>query len=272
MGYMIFYLGLNPRYERFAWLPRTLNVMFSAGGFWTGTTWRRDRFWTRGLRFLDSGGFTLLNKYGEYPFTIANYLNLVAILTPNYYASMDYPCEPDISRTLSHLTNEQRIRATVENARIMADRSPLVDSTLVPIIQGFTLDEYKHCIDLHHRHNTIRPYMAVGSMCRRLSTADLHSLIPSIAEYALQAGCTRLHWFGLKLNPALTDLARHIHSRDSAAKFFTNGATRFPRGQQAKRLAIETFLSKVAAVGLHATTNSRGNSDMIFHHAEQWGE
>jgi hypothetical protein len=260
-----FFLGLNPRWQWHRWLPDGLNVMYSAAGFWdpaAGAWRRRNRFFPwAGLRWLDSGGFTALNRWGDFPWTTPAYACLIALLRPHWWASEDYPCEPDISRRAQLHTNQDRIKATVARARAADELAPQVPGTLVPVIQGYELDEYRHCLDLYATAGLIRPYMAVGSVCRRLSSAQLHELIPGIAEAATAAGCTRLHWFGLKLSPDLHDLAPYLHSRDSSVALDAyntdrrNPATRrFPKGQAEKRARFETFFGRLEAQGLHYCT------------------
>lgn len=254
-----FFVGLNARWQQYRWLPAGLNVMYSASGFWDGATWRRKRYIRgSGMRWLDSGGFTLLNRYGDYPFSIVALMNLVAFLKPHYYASADYPCEPDISRQLGLMTNIERIHATVANAVKMSEWESQVSGRLVPVIQGYTLDEYRQCIELHHRAGTAREYMAVGSMCRRISNAELHRLIPEIAKHAQQAGIRRLHFFGLKLSRSLRDLSEFIWSRDSAVilddydsdlRQRRNGR-RWPIGQSEKQAAFEVFIKRLDDLGL----------------------
>jgi len=233
--------------------------MFSAGGFWNGTGWRRKRFPQHsGKRWLDSGGYTMLNKYGEYPFSVVNYANLVAYLHPHYYATMDYPCEPDISRSLGLMSNDERIQATTKNALALAEYESQLPGAMVPVIQGFTLEEYQYSIQLHQQAGTIRPYMAVGSMCRRISTPELNRLIPGIYYAARQAGAERLHWFGLKLSPDLIPLGRYIWSRDSAVALDDyngelrrqRGGRRWPRGQYEKRAAFNAFLNRLDSLGM----------------------
>lgn len=210
------------------------------------------------MRWLDSGGFTLLNRYGDYPFSIVALMNLVAFLNPHYYASADYPCEPDISRQLGLMTNTERIRATVANAVRMVEWENHVSGQLVPVIQGYALDEYRMCIDLHYQAGTIREYMAVGSMCRRISDAELHGLIPCIAEHARQAGVKRLHFFGMKLSESLRDLSCFIWSRDSAVALDdydsglrrARGGRRWPVGKAEKRAAFEAFFKRLDNLGL----------------------
>lgn len=250
-----FFVGLNPRWQWFRWLPQGLNVMYSAAGFWDPDRrdWRRkNRFfpWS-GLRWLDCGGFTALARWGEYLWTTAAYCCLVALLRPDWWAAEDYPCEPDISRRAQLATNRQRIDATVARARAAAHWEDQVPGVMVPVIQGYTLDEYRYCLDRYHSAGLIRPYMAVGSVCRRLSDEELHTLIPGIAAAAAAAGCQRLHWFGLKLSPGLADLAHHLHSRDSSAVYDAYHPDRrvvggrWPRGQGEKRQRFADFFSRL---------------------------
>lgn len=257
----LFFVGLNPRWQMYKFLPVGLNVMFSAAGFWNmrKKEWRWGRFPGAGYRWLDMGGFSLLNKYGDYPFTVGNAMNLVARLAPDWYASMDYPCEPEISRRLGLQTNMERIRSTVDMAAGMADLEATVPaSVLVPVIQGYTLDEYKQCIDLYDRKELIRDYMAVGSTCMRSNSAELCDLIPPLYEHARQAGVQKLHFFGLKLSPDLSTVQDCIWSRDSAASLDAydpdlreaRDGRRWPRGQDEKEAAFMSFLGRVEDLGL----------------------
>lgn len=255
----LFFMGLNPRWQQYKWLPPGLNVMYSAGGFWNDGRWRRVRYFRNsGLRWLDSGGFTMLNRFGDYPFSVANYMNLVSYLCPDWYAGMDYPCELEISRKIDLATNRERIQKTVMNSAKISEWENQVNSVFVPVIQGYAFDEYKHCVDLHYRAGTIRDYMAVGSMCRRISSKELQVLIPGIYEYAKQAGVKRLHFFGLKLDPSLKDLSEYIWSRDSAVSLFSydpklraqRNGRRWPRGQEEKKVSFYDFLGRLNGLGL----------------------
>jgi hypothetical protein len=260
---MDFYIGLNPRWQMYKFLPHGLNVMFSAAGFWDDKNreWRRGKRFKRsfGKSFLDCGGFTMLNQYGDYPFSVINYANLIARLRPDYYASMDYPCEPEISRSLGLMTNVERIKATVANSAALAEWESQLPGQMVPVIQGYTLREYLLCLRLHQEAGTIRDYMAVGSMCRRISDKELGELIPGIYYAAQKAGCTKLHFFGLKLSPSLAIYDEMIYSRDSAVAMDSydnevrarRGGRRWPRGQEEKRENFEGFLSRLDGLGLN---------------------
>lgn len=257
----LFFMGLNPRWQMYKFLPDGLNVMFSAAGFWDNDTreWRRGGKFKKsfGLTWLDCGGFTILNQYGNYPFSIVNYANLIARLKPNYYATMDYPCEPEISRSLGLMSNQERIEATVKNAVKVAVWEGQLKGTMVPVIQGYSLDEYLHCLNLYNEAGLIRDYMAVGSMCRRISDKELACLIPGIYHEAQRLGCSKLHFFGLKLSPTLEIYDEMIYSRDSAVALDSynpvlraqRGGRRFPRGQQEKQVVFQSFLTRLE--GLH---------------------
>lgn len=59
-----FFIGLNPRWQMYKFLPVGLNIMYSAGSFWNGKDdWCRPvkKFpKLTGLSFLDSGGYGML--------------------------------------------------------------------------------------------------------------------------------------------------------------------------------------------------------------------
>jgi hypothetical protein len=258
----LFYVGLNPRWQMYKFLPDKINVMFSAAGFWDDDKreWRKGAKFKKsfGKRFLDSGGFTLLNKYVDYPFSTINLANLIGRLRPHSYVPRDYPCEPEISRSLGLMTNVERIKATVANAVELAEWESQLPGRMVPVIQGYTLREYLLCLRLYREAGMIRDYMAVGSMCRRISNEELGQLIPGIYYAAQKMGCTKLHFFGLKLSPALEPYNEMIYSRDSAVSLASSpqewrqqrNMRRFPRGQQEKEEVFGFFLKRLDRMGL----------------------
>lgn len=254
---MYFFTGLSPRWNYAPWIQPGTHLMYSAAAFWTGDGWRRERFPKQaGMRWLDSGGYLLLNRYGRYPFSADNLANLVSHLQPDYYASKDYPCEPNISRGMAGLmTNEERIRATVLAAVEQAELETLVGSRpqLVPVIQGYTLDEYVFCLDLYREAGLLRPYMAVGSMCRRASSSELERLLPALHDYAKSLGVYWLHLFGLRLSRQVRAVSAYIWSQDSAAVFFAadrktreEWGGRFPKTVMQKQAAFVFFWARVA--------------------------
>lgn len=250
------FTGINPRYQWFPWLPDGLNVMYSAAGAWNEQEQRfNPRKFLPGThgRWLDCGGYTVLNKFGDYPWSMAAYANLVAKLQPDYYATMDYPCEPDITRALRLKSNLERIQATVANAATFASEyEPMIDGPqMVPVIQGWTLDEYLHCIQIYQEAGLIREYMAVGSMCTRSNDEQLKEIVPAIYEATRRAGVHRLHFFGFKMSSMLDGLQPYIHSQDSAAVYIANTQKvkrrwggRYARTKSQKREAFDIFFAR----------------------------
>jgi hypothetical protein len=250
----LFFIGLNPRWQRYKFLPDGLNIMYSAGSFWNGRDdWRRPvkKFPKKsGLKFLDSGGYLALLRWGKYPFSVVNYANLVCKLRPCYYASMDYACEPSLVGVVDSV--DRRICCTVENAAMLAEYEDQLAGLFVPVIQGYQLDEYFRCLELYQQAGLIREYMAVGSMCRRLSVVELRNLVSEIYLACRNAGVKRL--FDLKISPSLVDLDRYIWSRDSAVILDDysgrNDGRRWPRGQAEKKERFNQFLGRLNKLGL----------------------
>ena len=109
--------------------------------------------------FLDSAGFTVQARWGKYPFTLEQYVDLAARLNVDHAATLDYPCEPKVNREV-HATNEDRIRETVMNADRALRTYRLIP--WVPVIQGYTAGEYHDCIGMLEAVGAVRPFMAVG--------------------------------------------------------------------------------------------------------------
>ena len=89
------------------------NIMLSAGSVWdTKKNWNLSR--TRLPEVIqrvivDSGGFAFFSRWGDYPFSLEKYLELVYHIKDKHplyrVATLDYPCEPEINRS-QLMTNE----------------------------------------------------------------------------------------------------------------------------------------------------------------------
>jgi len=202
----------------------TPNVMISAGstyhpkkkGFALSRTNLPDD--TTKKLFLDSGGFSLLSQYADYPFSIEEYIQLAHYIKDNnlltLIATMDYPCESEINRTQLH-TNEERIQKTVDNAVACYDAD--ISLPWVPVIQGYTIDEYLTCLDLYYESGIESFYWAIGSICSRKGhNLQMRNIVVTIAK-RLEPEC-KLHAFGLGIK-FLYDpqIFSNIYSSDSAA-------------------------------------------------------
>ena len=100
---------------------------------------------------LDSGGFTELNLHGRWVTTEADYVTAVRRYSDeigqlSWAAPMDWMCEPFVLAKTGEtvLAHQQH---TVDNFLRLRDAAP--DLPFVPVLQGWTLDDYRRCIDLY---------------------------------------------------------------------------------------------------------------------------
>ena len=210
------------------------NVMISAGSVWQPKTNKFSLSRTHipdtvEQVFLDSGGYSFFSYYPDYPFTIEEYINLANIIKDQSgitrVVTLDYPCEPDINRSRVS-TNEERIQKTVSNAVECIQ----YDETIpwLPVIQGYTIDEYLYCVDLYKDAGITSDYWAIGSICSRKGFPyKIRRIITTLSE-ALQS---KIHAFGISLKYLYDpQIFNNIYSSDSAAWVW--GATKMEQKPQ----------------------------------------
>jgi hypothetical protein len=158
---------------------------------------------------LDSGGFTALQYFGRWNVTPHEYAARVRRYRDEcgrllWAAPQDWMCEPivisggqvgPLKFVGTHLSVAEHQRRTVDNFAQLRDIAS--DLPFIPVVQGYTQDEYLACVDLYDRSGidlTTYPLVGLGSVCRRQATGEAHEII-----LALRArGLTRLHGFGVK--------------------------------------------------------------------------
>jgi len=181
---------------------------------------------------LDSGGFTELSKYGKWSQTPQQYTDIVHRIVdgvgrkPDFIAPQDSMCEPFICQKTKR-TVEQHMVDTVENFILLRQ---LVDTSLyvLPVIQGYTLNEYLQCIYLYEQYGIVLsqyPIVGLGSICRRQKTKEGINIIQTIASMGIS-----LHGFGLKTT-ALKEVSTNIASADSMAWSFAGRRIPNPSGK-----------------------------------------
>lgn len=165
---------------------------------------------------LDSAGFVAAAHYGDYRWTVEDYLDLVAAHPWAWWSSMDMCCEPEVAgdRPLRLL----RIAATAyllgQCRREATDRGL---SMPMPILQGFEPRDYALCAQWLPLLEWPR-LVGLGSVCRR-HVHGPHGLLAVLeAVDRVLPPHVRLHLFGVK-SSALQLLAGHprIESCDSMA-------------------------------------------------------
>lgn len=193
---MIFYLGTPEP----VWLAR-VDVP------WFISRRRLDRYKKLhravGRWALDSGGFTELTKYGAWQMTAAEYADRIAryvdeVGAPDWCAPQDWMCEPHM---LAHtgLSIDTHQKLTVDN--LLELRSLRPAAPVVPVLQGWDLNDYLACIDLYRDAGVdlfTEPLVGLGTVCRRQHTQEAAGIIQHLADLGL-----RLHGFGLKMTAVL---------------------------------------------------------------------
>lgn len=158
---------------------------------------------------LDSGGFTELQMHGrwtvsphEYVARVRRYRDEIGMLA--WAAPQDMMCEPIIIHggragpvlfAGTHLTVEEHQARTVANFAQLREMAP--DLPFIPVLQGFALAEYEHCVTLYDRAGidlAAEPTVGLGSVCRREATTEIAEIVTALRA----RGIGGLHGFGVK--------------------------------------------------------------------------
>jgi hypothetical protein len=165
---------------------------------------------------LDSGGFTELSMHGEWRTPVPAYLAAVRrfqdeIGRLEWAAPMDWMCESWITG-LTGLTVAEHQRRTIDNFLSLRTTAP--DLPIIPVLQGWELDDYLACADAYEHAGinlTAEPVVGLGSVCRRQATGQAATIVTTLAERGL-----RLHGFGFK-TLGLRSCGHSLTSADSLA-------------------------------------------------------
>lgn len=176
---------------------------------------------------LDSGGFSVLQKWGYYPFTVREYAAAVLRYSEGvgkleWAASMDWMCEAiviaggttprGIEFAGTGLSVKEHQSRTVRNYLELKSINPALP--FAPVLQGFTSWEYDDCREMYEKAGVDllkEPVVGLGSVCRRENTSEAEDIVLHLAKQGL-----RLHLFGFKLG-GLERVANACVSADSMA-------------------------------------------------------
>jgi len=180
-----FYYAADWGFGKYAFID---NVLVSAGSMYA-----KKLSLNRGMipestkrLFLDSGGYSFFTRWGKYPFSIEEYVIFAQSIQDEYplteVAIMDFPCEPNTNRSILK-SNKERIDNTVQNALSCIDYDP--NLPWVPVIQGYTLNEYLYCLDLYKDakmyHDDFHLW-AIGTLCARKKLDGIRSMVVNITD------------------------------------------------------------------------------------------
>ncbi len=131
-------------------------------------------------------------------------------------------CEPHIVAKTGLSVREHQER-TVANYLRLRRHSEL----FVPVLQGWTLDDYIRCADLYQQaYVDLRrePLVAIGSVCRRQQTQGGREVIQTFSRAGIQ-----LHAFGMK-QQGLRECGWMLASSDSLAWSYAARKTAYKTG------------------------------------------
>lgn len=217
---------------------------------------------------LDSGGFTELQRHGRWRISAAQYAHECGEIVEQvgsvvFVAPQDWMSEPEmihggrigpLSFVGTGLSVDEHQARTVENLLELRDLAPSVP--FVPVLQGYTLDDYVRCVgryELAGVHLPDEPLVGVGSVCRRQHTAEAARIFRVLAEGGLS-----LHGFGFKQQgiatcwPWLTSadsLAWSFNARADARRGVRRGCGRDVSCANHRHYALEWYADTIRFAG-----------------------
>lgn len=173
--------------------------------------------------FVDCGGAPdsfldgALAKTGDYVTSDDTYLDYIIDVNATYWSLRDYPCEPGVLDQHDRTVADHQ-EMTIDRHRSLLEKASVrsISGQPVSILQGWTVDDYLHHLDMHRDAGTLTDYVGIGSVCRRHAVDEITTIIRRIRE-ALPVR-HELHAFGVKL-PVLESpgMLNALTSADSTA-------------------------------------------------------
>jgi hypothetical protein len=182
---------------------------------------RKKPFKVGGPWMMDSGAFTAIKMHGGYPEPVDVYAAHIRRWAANgelvCAVAQDYMCEPMmLART--GLSVEQHQQLTIEryDALLKCDVGGVY---VLPVLQGFTPDEYVRHIHMYGDRLKPGMWVGVGSVCKR--NGDVRAIEAVLLAIKRLRPDLKLHGFGLKTTALSSGLVRDLlHTADSMAWSF----------------------------------------------------
>ncbi len=143
---------------------------------------------------LDSGAFSEIAANGHFTTSPKDYVAAVRRYAQEigqlaWAAPQDWMCEPFMLKRTAFTVAEHQAMTTVNYLQLRSSGLPIV-----PVLQGWTIDDYKHHVDAYERAGidlAAAPLVGLGSVCRRQATDTIVGLVSALQPL-------RLHGFGMK--------------------------------------------------------------------------
>lgn len=207
---MIFFVGLHQPSDA---------KYFDAAFISVNRLRKRKSNFAAGDWIMDSGAFSEISKHGRYRHSVEEYVaqierwrtcgNLLAVVT------QDWMCEPWIVR-LTGLSVTEHQRLTIDRYDAI---QALTTCLIIPVLQGFTVDDYLRHLDAYGDRLKQGTWVGVGSICKR--NADVRQIEDILEAIKEKRPDLRLHGFGLKTTALASSIVWDLlHTADSMAWSF----------------------------------------------------
>lgn len=156
-------------------------------------------------RALDSAGFVAMSRYGGYPWTVPQYVELAALGSWRWWGQMDYCCEPEVAADRGEVIHRMvrstyYLKACRQQARVWRDQGIDWLQDPLPILQGWRPEDYARCAEWydHILEGAWPALVGIGSVCRRSLYGEdgLFAILDTLDDaLPLHVHC---HLFGVK--------------------------------------------------------------------------
>lgn len=170
----------------------------------------------------DSGGFVATFKWGDYRYSLSQYVEWLEGFRPAWSATMDYCCEPEITEKMG-IVKERQERTSAMAYRAWKEYRDTAWAW-TPTIQGWEVADYeRHAQELKPLiYEMKRKYgdnpafrVGIGTLCRRASTSMIQQVVLTVANILDDIP---LHLWGVKLGAIQSGVElKNVVSADSAA-------------------------------------------------------
>ncbi len=159
---------------------------------------------------MDSGAYSVIARYGKYPYSTSEYAEAIEKWKPDIAWTMDYPCEPSV-RKKGGYTPKQAQELTINNQIKLLDQN--ADTQMV--VQGWTVSDYLENLDKIKDQGMLTAHLGIGSVCRRGQNREINHIIKAIHNSI--PSWVKLHGFGVKVSllKDTTDTRFYLYSVDS---------------------------------------------------------
>lgn len=160
---------------------------------------------------MDSGAFSVILKYGQYPYSPQEYAAGIEKWKPDIAWTMDYPCEPSVRESEKYNPREAQ-EMTFQNQIKLQD----LNANTQMVVQGWAVSDYLENLDRIKEQGLLTERLGIGSICRRGQISQIAGIIRTI--HANVPGWVKLHGFGVKKTVITnTDAKYYLYSADSVA-------------------------------------------------------